>query len=105
MLAAADHPTINPLGLITADLLKQLGLNVEVQTMDWGTVVQRRQSRDPVEQRGWSIFHTTWPGSSVTNPAENLYIRGAGAKGWFGWHDSPEMERLTADWLAASDLS
>ncbi len=103
MLHAADHPLIAPLGDITADLLKRLGLNVDVQTMDWGTVVQRRTSKEPVERGGWSIFHTNWPGSSVTNPAENLYIRGAGASGWFGWHDSPEMESLTAQWLASTD--
>lgn len=103
LLHAADHPMIAPLGDVTSDLLKKLGLNVDVQTMDWGTVVQRRTSKEPVERGGWSIFHTTWPGSSVTNPAENLYIRGAGASGWFGWHDSPEMESLTARWLESTD--
>ncbi|MBN8909944.1 MAG: ABC transporter substrate-binding protein, partial [Rhodospirillales bacterium] len=30
-----------------------------------------------------------------------LYIRGQGATGWFGWHDSPEMEQLTSRWLQA----
>jgi peptide/nickel transport system substrate-binding protein len=103
MLSPSDNPYIAPLGDVSADLLKRLGLNVELQVMDWGTVVQRRTSREPVEKGGWSIFHTTWPGSSVTNPAENLYIRGAGAQGWFGWHDSPEMERLTQEWLAEAD--
>ena len=101
LLNATDHPIIAPLGEITADLLRKLEMNVDVQSMDWGTVVQRRVSTEPVERRGWSIFHTTWPGSSVTNPAENLYIRGAGAKGWFGWHDNPELEELTAKWLTA----
>jgi peptide/nickel transport system substrate-binding protein len=52
LLHAADHPTIAPLGDITADLLKQLGLNVDVQTMDWGTVVQRWTSKEPVERGG-----------------------------------------------------
>ncbi|MBR0669364.1 ABC transporter substrate-binding protein [Roseomonas hellenica] len=103
LLHASDHPVIAPLGDITADLLRRLGMNVDQQTMDWGTVVQRRVSQEPVERGGWSIFHTTWPGSSVTNPAENLYIRGQGARGWFGWHDNPEAERLTAEWLATSD--
>jgi peptide/nickel transport system substrate-binding protein len=102
LLAAADHPVVGPVGEVTADLLGKLGFNLDVRVMDWGTVVQRRTSREPVERGGWSIFHTTWPGSSVTNPAENLYIRGAGEKGWFGWHDSPEMERLTGEWLAAA---
>jgi peptide/nickel transport system substrate-binding protein len=101
VLHAVDHSIIAPMGEITADLLRKLGMNVDLQAMDWGTVVQRRVSNEPVERGGWNIFQTTWPGSSVTNPAEMLYIRGAGAQGWFGWHDSPEMETLTSDWLQA----
>jgi peptide/nickel transport system substrate-binding protein len=103
LLHAADHPMIAPLGDITADLLKKLGLNVDIQTMDRGTVVQRRTSKEPLDRGGWSIFHTAWPGSSVTNPAENLYIRGAGATGRFGWHDSPDMENPIAHWLESAD--
>jgi peptide/nickel transport system substrate-binding protein len=103
LLIASDSQTNGPAGEITGALLRELGMNVDVQTMDWGTVVQRRVSSEPVERGGWSIFHTSWPGSSVTNPAENLYIRGQGARGWFGWHDSPEMEQLTAQWLSATD--
>jgi peptide/nickel transport system substrate-binding protein len=103
ILNPTDNQYIIPLGEITADLLRKLGMNVELQTMDWGTVTQRRTSREPVERGGWSIFHTTWPGSSVTNPAENLYIRGAGANGWFGWHANPELEEQTTAWLNAGD--
>jgi peptide/nickel transport system substrate-binding protein len=105
LLHASDHPIVGPLGEITADLLRRLDMNVEQQTMDWGTVVQRRTSKEPVEKGGWSIFHTTWPGSSVTNPAENLYIRGQGGTGWFGWHDSPELEKLSAEWLQSTDAA
>ncbi|GAU86076.1 hypothetical protein [Bosea sp. BIWAKO-01] len=27
---------------------------------------------------------------------------GVGASGWFDWHDSPEIETLTAQWLAST---
>jgi peptide/nickel transport system substrate-binding protein len=99
-----DFPSIAPLGEVTADLLKRLGMNVDLQTMDWGTVVQRRTSKAAPDQGGWNIFHTWTNGVAITNPAVNYYIRGLGQAGWFGWYDNPHMEQLTEDWLnAASD--
>lgn len=98
-----DFPLIGPLGQVTADLLKKMGMNVELQESDWGTVVQRRASREPPDKGGWNIFHTTGSSSGWGNPAVAQNLRGMGAKGWFGWWDSPKQEALVQDWLAASD--
>ena len=103
ILSPSDLSSIAPFGDVTADLLKQLGMNVDLQVMDWGSVTQRRTSREPVEKGGWSIFHTTWKSASIANPALNTNIRGQGDKGWFGWFDSPTIEAQTAEWLGASD--
>jgi peptide/nickel transport system substrate-binding protein len=32
----------------------------------------------------------------------NATIRGQGDKGWTGWYGSPDMERLTDEWLDAT---
>ncbi|MCB4820841.1 ABC transporter substrate-binding protein [Roseicella aerolata] len=96
-----DFPTIGPFGQITADVLRRCGMNVELQEMDWGSLVQRRVSKEPVEKGGWSIFHTWWPGISIINPAVNAPIRGQGERGWFGWYSNPRIEELTAAWLVA----
>jgi peptide/nickel transport system substrate-binding protein len=78
-------------------------MTVDLQEMDWGTVLQRRTSREPVEKGGWSIFHTTGPAVSYTNPLASPLTRGLGGKGWFGWWDSPKAEEMVRDWMAASD--
>lgn len=96
-----DYPTIGPHGQVTAELLRSLGLNVDLQEMDWGSVVQRRLSKEPVERGGWSLYHTNLPGVSLANPALNTAIRGDGA--WPGWFTDAETERLTSDWLSAAD--
>jgi peptide/nickel transport system substrate-binding protein len=98
-----DFPLIGPLGQVTADLLKRMGMNVDLQESDWGTVVQRRASREPVEKGGWSIFHTTGSASGWINPAVAQVVRGQGPKGWFGWWGSPKLEAMVQEWLAASD--
>ena len=96
-----DFPSIQPFGEITYATLKKLGLNVELVETDWGTVVQRRASKKPIDQGGWSIFHTWWEGISLYNPAVNPIILGQGLKGWFGWYKSDAMMALNADWLTA----
>ena len=94
-----DFPSIGPFGDVTADLLKKLGMNVELQDIDWGTVVQRRASKNPIDQGGWSIFHTWWPSDSILNPVVSAIIRGQGDRGWFGWFSDPKIESLTTDFL------
>ncbi|HWL79426.1 MAG TPA: ABC transporter substrate-binding protein [Roseomonas sp.] len=98
-----DMPSMAPFGLVTADLLQRLGMNVELVETDWGSVVQRRGSRAPVDQGGWSIFHTWWPSLSVYTPAINPILRGQGEKGWFGWYENAEVEKLAEQWLDAPD--
>jgi peptide/nickel transport system substrate-binding protein len=98
-----DFPDIGPLGEVTFELLKKLGMNVEMAASDWGTVVQRRGSREAVEKGGWSIFHTTGSAISWGDPAQSTIIRGQGEKGWFGWWKSDKAEELAEAWLYAAD--
>ena len=98
-----DFPDIGPLGQMTAQTLKQIGMNVDLQESDWGTVVQRRAKRGPITEGGWSIFHTTGPVVGWGNPAVSPLVGGQGEKGWFGWWRSDEAEHLAGEWLQATD--
>jgi len=100
-----DFPTIGPFGQITADTLKKLGMNVELVETDWGSLVQRRASKSPPEQGGWSIFHTWWPGIAIMNPAVNATLRGQGERGWFGWYRNDRVEQLAGEWLQAGSAA
>jgi peptide/nickel transport system substrate-binding protein len=71
--------------------------------MDWGSVTQRRTSREPVDKGGWSIFHTTGSSPGYSNPAVSTLVRGQGQNGWFGWWTSPKAEGMVEEWLEASD--
>ncbi len=99
-----DFASIAPLGDLTYDLFKQLGFNTEMVAADWGTVAQRRASKEPVEKGGWSVFHTWFSGGFILNPVVSAPFRGQGANGWFGWYGNPKIEALTDDWLQAPDL-
>ena len=61
LLDAADIPQLHAEALVTSDLLQKLGVNVELATTEWGTVVKRVQMREPVAQGGWNVFVTASP--------------------------------------------
>jgi peptide/nickel transport system substrate-binding protein len=101
ILSPTDLVTVGPLGDVTNDILKKIGMNVELVATDWGTVVQRRTSREPVEKGGWSIIHTWGPSTIRFTPAEHSQIRGLGPTAWFGWYKDEVIEQMTRDFLLA----
>jgi len=103
LIAPGDYPQINALSLVTADLMQRMGINLELVSADWGTLVQRRASKEPIERGGWSVFHTTSSGQSLALPVYHLFLRTNGANAWFGWPDDAEIERLRAAWVDADD--
>ena len=103
LIAPGDYPQINALSLVTADVMRRMGFNLELISTDWGTLVQRRTSKEPVDKGGWSVIHTTTSGQSVGLPVFHLFLRANGAGAWFGWPEDAEIERLRAAWIDAPD--
>jgi len=103
LLDASDYPAVHAEALVTADLLKRLGLNVDLETGDWGTVLTRRAKRGPVAEGGWSIFHTSLTGPDTLDPSVHLGLRANGTKAWFGWPSDPKLEALHDRWLQSED--
>ncbi len=104
LLAPGDVPYAKILADVTADLFRRVGLNLDYQAMDWGTLVQRRAKTDPLDKGGWSVFQTNWTGPDQGNPATHVFLRGNGRQGSPGWPDMPKMEELRNAWLRATDL-
>ena len=105
LLSATDQPIVHGQALVTLEALLKAGLNVELQANDWGTLITRRASKEPVDKGGWSIFHTWTSAPDFFSPAVNIPIRGNGDKAWFGWPTDPEMEALIDRWFKAPDLA
>ena len=104
LLAPTDFPILKALADVGADAMKQAGLNVDYQAMDWGSVVQRRAKKGPVSEGGWSVFHTFWAGLDQFTPAGHVFLRGQGPeRGTMGWPTSPRIEALRDAWFDAGD--
>jgi peptide/nickel transport system substrate-binding protein len=80
--------------VVAAELLRAVGFKVDLQPMDWQTLVARRASQKPIAEGGWNMFFTNWVIPEIWNPVVNPMINGRGKKGFFGWPDDPELEKL-----------
>ncbi|HUB14576.1 MAG TPA: ABC transporter substrate-binding protein [Acetobacteraceae bacterium] len=105
LMTPSDYPRIDALCNVAADLFRRCGLNVDLQAMDWGTVIQRRASKAPPSQGGWSAFITTFTGADMSSPIGDLALRGNGLNSWFGWPTAPQLERLRNAWMATDDFA
>ena len=79
------------------------GFDVDVQSMDWGTAVVRRESRQPVDKGGWSVLCSTANGLDLQTPTLH-FLRATGDTAWFGWTKSDRIEELRAAWVDAPTL-
>jgi peptide/nickel transport system substrate-binding protein len=104
VLAASTIPTIFAEAQVATDVLQRIGMNIDLQTMEWGSVVARRAIREPPDKGGWNIFYTYLGGMGNISPGPDIAIRASGADAWFGWPSDPKMEALREAWFDAPDL-
>ena len=104
---ALMHPTdqvfYDPMTQVVAAQLKKIGMNIDDQATDWGTIVQRRNSKEPLDKGGWSLFVTGFPAVDQGNPILAINLRGNGDKGWVGWPTDPKLESLRDAWIDSTD--
>jgi len=103
IMQPTDIPLLSAFSLITAEKLRNIGMTVEVQAMDWSTLTSRRAKRDPVADGGWNMFHTWWIGADVIDPMA-IAFSGNPDKGWFGWAKDAELETARAAYAKAASL-
>jgi len=103
VLDPTDIPVTHGAALVSRELMTQVGFNVDLQAMDWSTVVARRAKKEPPSQGGWNVLFTWWIAADVMNPAVHAGISGAGAGAWFGWPENGQIEDLKKQWAQAPD--
>jgi peptide/nickel transport system substrate-binding protein len=105
VIAPTDVSELGNLTKIGAEQLRRAGMNVDLQEMDFGSVVRRRANQGPPDKGGYNMFCTLIDRSLPNaNPYGNLAIRADGKEILNGWANSPRVEELRAAWLEASDF-
>jgi peptide/nickel transport system substrate-binding protein len=106
ILHATDHQYINPATLVMVQQLRRAGfLRLDVQAMDWGSVVARRAKKEPPAQGGWNIFITGTSVIASSSPITNTAIGMGCDRAWFGWPCNEQFEALRRNWAFAPDIA
>ncbi|HUH88646.1 MAG TPA: ABC transporter substrate-binding protein [Pusillimonas sp.] len=103
LMNPSDFTLLNKFPPVLAQLLKQGGFNVDMQSLDWPSLVARRAKKDLPKDGGWNIFITGWGASDTMNPLYFAPMTGNGEKGWFGWAVDDKLEQLKSEFLATMD--
>ena len=103
LMQSTTLPVLTNMAPVTKSLLEQGGFKVDMQSMDWQTVVTRRTKKDPADKGGWNVFHTFSVAADILNPISTNYMVANGDKAWFGWPNDPEMEKLRDAYAKETD--
>jgi peptide/nickel transport system substrate-binding protein len=97
-LNATDLPINNAATLTIAQNLTRAGMDVDVPSMDWATLTQRRASKT-----GWNLFITVANVLDAGNPLTNLYLASPCEGGLPGWPCDQKLEDLRRSWWEEPD--
>jgi peptide/nickel transport system substrate-binding protein len=94
LMHSTDLQTLTNLAPVAKALMEKAGFKVDMQSMDWQTLVARRAKRDSPAAGGWHAFLTSWVVADISNPVFAGFFNSACDKAMFGWPCDPEMEKL-----------
>lgn len=103
IMHSSDNPLAATQPVVIASALRKAGFKVDVQAMDWQTLITRRASQKPLAEGGWSIFVSYSAVANTMDPLRSHVIPAGGKKAWFGWPDVPEIETLRVKFAHTSD--
>lgn len=95
----------NIFSLVAEQMMRDIGLRVDAQNMDWGTLTARRTSKNPPGAGGWSLFISGPTGADMMDPLGHLALRSNCERAWFGWPCDTEVENLRNAFATASDAA
>jgi peptide/nickel transport system substrate-binding protein len=101
----SDVAELHAVNLVGADALRQAGFNVEVASLDFGSVTRRLFNREPPAKGGWNANCTLMDSAYAFTPPGLFPLRGNGKEAPAGWAVSPRIEELSQAWYDAPDLA
>jgi peptide/nickel transport system substrate-binding protein len=102
-LHSTDLNVLANLAPVAKQLMEKAGFSVDMQSMDWQTLVARRAKKDRPEAGGWHAFLTATFGAELLDPAIANCLAVNCDKALPGWPCDGELERLRGEFARASD--
>jgi peptide/nickel transport system substrate-binding protein len=94
LMHSTDLAVLNNLAPVAKNLLEKAGFKVDMQSMDWQTLVARRAKKDPPTAGGWHAFLTSWVSADILDPVMMGFMNASCDRAMFGWPCDKEIESL-----------
>ena len=105
VLHGTEAGITNTFSSVAEQLMRDIGLKVDPQAMDWGTLTARRTSKKPTNEGGWSLFISAPTGADMMDPLGHLGLRSNCDASWFGWPCDDQIEKLRTEFAVTPDLA
>ena len=103
LLHSTDLEVLTNLAPVAKSLLERGGFKVDMQSMDWQSVVARRAKKDPPSAGGWNAMITSWVAADALNPVGTAFLNSSCDKALYGWPCDEKMEQLRDAFARESD--
>ena len=104
-LHQTDTAGHNNLATVGKAQLERAGFKIDLQPMDWQTLVSRRAKKDAPDKGGWGAYFTSWGSVDVIDPVAAAFLNGGCEKATFGWPCDPELEKLRDAYSKETDAA
>ena len=105
MMQSTDVGALSNLAPVAKQFMEKIGLKVELQAIDWQSVVARRSKREAPAQGGWNVFFTSWGSIDVMDPVSTNFFNASCEKATFGWPCDETFETLRDQYARESDVT
>ncbi|MGD9881536.1 MAG: ABC transporter substrate-binding protein [Reyranella sp.] len=103
LMQSTDLAVLTNLAPVAKNLLEKGGFKVDLQAMDWQTLVSRRARKDPPDKGGWNAFLTAWVAADILNPVMAGFFNAGCDKAMFGWPCDEKIQKLRDEFASETD--
>ncbi len=103
LLHSTDLEVLTNLAPVAKSLMERAGFKVDMQSMDWQSVVARRSKKEAPSAGGWNAFMTSWVAADVLNPVGAAFLNSSCDKALFGWPCDEQIEKLRDQFARETD--
>ncbi len=103
LMHSTDLIVLTNLAPVAKSLMERAGFKVDMQSMDWQTLVARRAKKDQPNAGGWNAFLTSWVSADILNPVMTGFLNAGCDKAMFGWPCDAELEKLRDQFARETD--
>jgi peptide/nickel transport system substrate-binding protein len=103
LMQSTDLPALTNLAPVAKAQLEAAGFKVDMQSMDWQTLVGRRAKKDPPDKGGWNAFLTAWVAADILNPVMAGFFNASCDKAMFGWPCDETIEKMRDSFAKETD--